>query len=48
MVVAGATTLQLHLFTGFGTAEQRDQSVTLRLRGAREVVTVGEFVVGER
>jgi len=46
-VVAGATTLQLRLTTGFGTAKQQDQSVTLRLKGSREVVTVGEFVVGE-
>jgi hypothetical protein len=45
-VVAGATTLQLHLFTGFGTAGQRDQSVTRRLASGGEVVTVGEFVVG--
>lgn len=47
-VVSGATTLQLHLFTGFGTARQRDQSVTLRLSSGGEVVTVGEFVVGKR
>jgi Ca-activated chloride channel homolog len=47
-VVSGATTLQLHLFTGFGTAQQRDQSVTLRLKSGGEVVTVGEFVVGEK
>ena len=46
-VVAGATTLQLKLTTGFGTAQQKDQSVTLRLKGNKEVVTVGEFVVGE-
>ncbi len=46
-VVAGATTLQLRLTTGFGTAQQKDQSVTLRLKGSKEVVTVGEFVVGE-
>jgi hypothetical protein len=46
-VVAGATTLQLHLFTGFGTARQKDQSVTLRLKSGGEMVTVGEFVVGD-
>jgi Ca-activated chloride channel homolog len=47
-VVSGATTLQLHLATGFGTARQHDQMVTLRLRSSGEVVTVGEFTVGER
>ncbi len=46
-VVSSATTLQLRLTTGFGTARQRDQAVTLRLKGSGEVVTVGEFVVGE-
>jgi tetratricopeptide (TPR) repeat protein len=46
-VVAGATTLQLDLFTHFGTPDQTRESVTLRLRGAKDVVTVGEFVVGE-
>ena len=45
-VVTGATTLQLDLFTHFGTPEQRRESVTLRLQGAKDVVTVGEFVVG--
>ena len=45
-VVAGATTLQLTLTTGFGTAQQKDQAVTLRLKGSKDVVTVGEFVVG--
>ena len=46
-VVAGATTLQLMLFTHFGTEDQQQQAVTLRLKGPSEVVTVGEFVVGE-
>ncbi len=46
-VVAGATTLQLQLTTGFGTAKQKSQAVTLRLRGSQEVVTVGEFEVGK-
>jgi len=44
-VVAGATTLQLDLFTGFATPEQAGKSVTLRLQGPKEVVTVGEFFV---
>lgn len=45
-IVAGATTLQVKLTTGFGTPRQREQLVTLRLQGQQEVVTVGEFVVG--
>ena len=46
-VVAGATTLQLVLFTRFGNADQQQQAITLRLKGPSEVVTVGEFLVGE-
>ena len=44
-IIAGATTLQLQFITGFGTPRQQEQRVTLRLREAREVVTVGHFVV---
>ena len=44
-LVTGATTLQLHLFTGFGTPQQKDQSVTMRLKDAKETVLVGEFDV---
>lgn len=46
-VVAGATTLLLRLTTGFGTPAQKEERVTLRLKGQREVITVGEFVVGQ-
>jgi tetratricopeptide (TPR) repeat protein len=46
-VVSSATTLQLKLSTGFGTAQQRDQMVTLRLQNTGAQVTVGEFVVGD-
>ncbi len=46
-VVSSATTLQLKLSTGFGTARQRDQMVTLRLQSTGAQVTVGEFVVGD-
>jgi len=45
-IVAGATTLQVKFITGFGTAQQEDRLVTLRLRDRQEVVTVGEFEVG--
>lgn len=44
-LLTGATTLQLHLFTGFGTPKQKDQSVTMRLKDAKETVLVGEFEV---
>jgi Ca-activated chloride channel family protein len=44
-IVSGATTLQLALITGFGTAKQKEQSVTLRLKERQEVVFVGEFEV---
>ena len=44
-VVAGATTLQLKLQTGFGTPKQQEKIVTLRLQGQASMVTVGEFEV---
>jgi tetratricopeptide (TPR) repeat protein len=46
--VAGATTLQVKLTTGFGTARAEEQIVTLRLKGASEVVYVGDFEVRSR
>jgi tetratricopeptide (TPR) repeat protein len=45
-IIAGATTLQLQFITHFGTPRQKEERVTLRLREAREVVTVGQFVMG--
>jgi Ca-activated chloride channel family protein len=44
-VVTGATTVQLWLSTGFGTPQQKDEKVTLRLEGKDERVLVGEFEV---
>jgi Ca-activated chloride channel family protein len=44
-MLAGATTLQVKLFTGFGTARQKEQVVTLRLKDKGETVYVGEFEV---
>jgi uncharacterized protein YfaP (DUF2135 family) len=44
-VVTGATTLAMTLSTGWSTARQQDQSVTLRLSGRDESVLVGEFEV---
>ena len=42
-VIAGATTLQVKVFTGFGTRDQKEQMVTLRLKERGETVFVGEF-----
>ncbi|TKR33247.1 DUF2135 domain-containing protein [Luteimonas gilva] len=44
-IVTGATTLQLQLTTGFGSPQQRDQRVTMRLKDKKETILVGEFVV---
>jgi hypothetical protein len=44
-VVAGATTLQLKLQTGFGKPGMSEKLITLRLAGRQEVVFVGEFEV---
>jgi Ca-activated chloride channel homolog len=44
-IVTGATTLSLMLSTGWGTARQQNQTVTLRLSGKSETVMVGEFEV---
>lgn len=47
-VIAGATTVQVKLQTGFGTEQGKEEIITLRLKGQREVVTVGEFEVSAR
>jgi hypothetical protein len=44
-VVAGATTLQVKLTSGFGSSAAKDQMITLRLKGRGESVFVGEFEV---
>ncbi len=43
--VTGPTTLQLTLTTQFGSAAQKDQAITLRLKGRSETLFVGEFEV---
>jgi len=43
--VVGATTLQMRLTTGFGTKQQRDQIVTMRLKDGKETIMVGEFEI---
>jgi Flp pilus assembly protein TadD len=44
-IVAGATTLSLKLATYFGTPQQSERNVTLRLAGRSEIVFVSEFEV---
>lgn len=44
-VIAGAVTLQAKLITHFGTKEQKEQLITLRLKDQKENVFVGEFEV---
>jgi hypothetical protein len=46
--VTGATTLQVKLASKFGSIEQQEQIVTLRLKGRQETVFVGEFDVNEK
>jgi uncharacterized protein YfaP (DUF2135 family) len=45
-VVAGATTLQLTLTTGFGTRAAATRTTTVRLRDQGDNVLVGSFEVG--
>jgi hypothetical protein len=44
-VVAGATTVQVKLTTGFGTAHAQDKMMTLRLHDRGDTVFIGEFEV---
>ena len=44
-LVTGATTLMLRLSTHWGTPQQKDQMVTMRLQDRAETVLVGEFEV---
>lgn len=44
-LIAGDTTLQVKLTTAFGTPQQKEQMVTLRLKDRQDTVFVGEFDV---
>ncbi len=46
--ITGVTTLQVKLATKFGSVDEREQIVTLRLKGKQEMVFVGEFDVKEK
>ncbi|CAN5133208.1 hypothetical protein BH11PSE11_BH11PSE11_34440 [soil metagenome] len=43
--LAGATTVQVEFQTGFGTPQQKLQSVTRRLKEAKEIIEIGSFTV---
>lgn len=43
--LTGAATLSVKLSTRFGTREQQDRAITLRLKDRNEVVFVGEFEI---
>ena len=45
-IVAPSTTIMLKLTTGFGTPNQKDEDVVLRLTGQGRQMTVGTFNVG--
>ncbi len=42
-VLAGATTIQVLLTTGFGTENKKNKAITMRLKDQKEIVDVGEF-----
>jgi tetratricopeptide (TPR) repeat protein len=44
-LVAGATTVQLRLTTGFGTPAAKEEMITVRLTGRGNTVLMGEFEV---
>jgi tetratricopeptide (TPR) repeat protein len=43
--VAGATTLHVKLYSRYGTAQQQERMITLRLRERKDSLVVGEFDV---
>jgi stress response protein SCP2 len=44
-IVSEATTVQIDFFTGYGTKAQKKQSVTMRLKEAKDRIFAGEFEV---
>ena len=44
-IIAGATTIQVEMTTGFGGKDAKTESVTLRLNDEKEMINVGQFVV---
>lgn len=46
-MVTGSTTLMLRLSTGFGTPQQKEENIILRLSGRGSTVEVGTFEIGK-
>lgn len=44
-IISDSTTIQLDFFTHHGTPEEKKQSVTMRLKDAKDRIAVGEFEV---
>lgn len=42
-LLAGAVTVQIQLFLNYGRPGQKKKEITVRLKGKKEVVTIGEF-----
>lgn len=42
--LAGATTVQVSLFTDYGTSKEKRRDVTLRLKDTKETIDIGEFI----
>ena len=47
-IIAGATTIQVEMTTGFGGSSAKTESVTLRLNDEKEIINVGQFVIPEK
>ncbi|MBI3259997.1 MAG: DUF2135 domain-containing protein [Ignavibacteriae bacterium] len=41
--IAGATTIQLELYTRYMTGKEEKKTITLRLKNSKEIIDVGEF-----
>ena len=46
-VLAGATTIQVTLYTDFGRPQMARKDITMRLEDVEEVIDVGRFLVGD-
>lgn len=46
--IAGATTIQLELYTRYMTGREEKKTITLRLKDPKEIIDVGEFMFAEK
>jgi len=44
-IIAGATTIQVEMTTGFGGPSAKTESITLRLNDQSEIINVGQFII---